>query len=397
MSNTFKSILNVFILTVAALLVSTSSSIASLTETCASATPLELDTIYRGSNARGEVFVLYVPTPGIVALDVTVPGAAMVEPKLGFLGARCSTAADPDAATVERKAARQTVAIRTAGEYYFRVAAQDPQQTLEDYKVNIRFAAAEIVEGHFEMDLGNGQGRAPVRQSDFFIDSDKVDEQQVDPDPNGFDNEPILSLFTVYDSELEKVDEQQVDPDPNGILDDTGIEKVDEQQVDPDPNGILDDTGIEKVDEQQVDPDPNGIDGKLETIVIVHEENDLAGSYCRNSKTDDHSDLTACATALSVGTTIAGQIENQWGDDADVFAIEISSPQTLLITTTGETDTFGSLRDQFGQRLASSNDSGDSTNFRIVKSLDVGLHFLVVEGARGSEGPFELTIERLDW
>lgn len=403
MSQIFKKTFAVFALIAAVLIASTSTAFASTTEDCATATPLELDSTYRGLAGEGtEIFALSIPAAGIVALDVTVPGTAQIEPKLGFLGHGCSTAADPDAATIEKSVAHQTIAFRAPGEYYIRVAAQDPRQSLGKHRVHVSFAAADVVDDFFEMDLGADHRRASVRQSDFFITTaTKVEEEEVDPDPSAAGARRILGLFTLYESTTEKVEEEEVDPDPtltaaNVLRKLTGNrvpdpQKVEEEEVDPDPTLLADGAMVldsfvmiygrtEKVEEEEVDPDP--------TLRL--------DELCRRSVSDDHGDVAACATPVAPGTAARGILADD-RDDADVFTFTLASPQTLEIATAGDGDTRGALYDSFGNRLAVDDDGGAGGNFRIVKSLGAGRYFVRVEGAGGSRAAFELTVEPLPW
>jgi hypothetical protein len=375
MSKTFIKRLDVLILILSALFLSTGTVFASATDSCASATPLELDAIYRGfADESTEFHLLNVPGAGIVALDVTVPGSAKAEPKLGFLGRSCSTAADPDAATIDKTAAHQVIAFRAAGQYYLRVAAQDPLQLLGDYKVHTRFAAAEIVDDSFETELGREGERFPVRQTDFYVDRGA---------------EPVASLFTVFSPGTQNIEDEPVDPDPNGIED---------EPVDPDPNGFAGSDFASKIEDEPVDPDPNGFQGNgrnLDTFVV--HGNGIGADLCRGYEADDHGDVTDCATPLALATSATGRIGNDWNDDVDVFSVTLAAPASLRIATRGSGDTAGSLYDRFGQRLAMDDDSGDGTNFRIAKTLESGQYFIRVEGGKGAAGSYELTAEALDW
>jgi hypothetical protein len=76
--------------------------------------------------------------------------------------------------------------------------------------------------------------------------------------------------------------------------------------------------------------------------------------------------------------------------DLDVFSFVLTRQTTVRLETRGETDTFGQLIDEAGLDLASDDNSGVDTNFRIVKTLSPGRYFLGVGSAEGSTGPYVL-------
>ena len=67
-------------------------------------------------------------------------------------------------------------------------------------------------------------------------------------------------------------------------------------------------------------------------------------------------------TKLSLGSSTAGSLE---ADEEDQFVIEMSSSGTLVVYTTGSTDTYGSILDSSGNVLASNDDGGERLNFQI--------------------------------
>ena len=99
---------------------------------------------------------------------------------------------------------------------------------------------------------------------------------------------------------------------------------------------------------------------------------------------DDHGDTRAEATDLALGGSQQGRLDDS--DDIDVFRIRTTEAGTLTVHTTGDTDTFGQLSDSDGTVLASNDDGGEATNFRIEESLGAGTYFVAVSpyGAGGS-------------
>ena len=174
----------------------------SLEPSCTGTYALELNSVARGYSAPREtnIFTLDVPTAGILALDVAVPGYAEASPKLGLLGPDCSPLTDSlRALVIERSTVHQVLAIGP-GTYHVRLAAQDPQAALGSFKLTTAFVASAALDGAL-----------------------KTDTDMVDPDPG------IAAITPSF-----KVDTDIVDPDP-GL---TWVEpsfKVDTDIVDPDP------------------------------------------------------------------------------------------------------------------------------------------------------------------
>ncbi len=118
---------------------------------------------------------------------------------------------------------------------------------------------------------------------------------------------------------------------------------------------------------------------------------------CRRHGMDDHGETPVCASRLVPGETVAAEIGNGWGDDADVFALVVSARRTFSIAASGGLDTFGGLYNRHGHRLAADDDGADGAGFRIVRTLTPGVYFVRVEGRGGAEGPYELRVETVGW
>ena len=81
------------------------------------------------------------------------------------------------------------------------------------------------------------------------------------------------------------------------------------------------------------------------------------------SNSDDHGNGIVDATTVGLSSTTAGVVDTV-GDD-DYFKIVVSSGGTLIVTTLGSTDTFGTLFDSSGEVVQEDDDTGDFTNFRV--------------------------------
>ena len=92
-----------------------------------------------------------------------------------------------------------------------------------------------------------------------------------------------------------------------------------------------------------------------------------------------------------LGTPATGMLISH--DDVDLFRLEIINPTRLIIYTTGEGYTKGSLLDDTGTRIAFDEDAGNGDNFKIFTPLlDTGLYYVDVRGYYGN-GPYTLHVD----
>ena len=104
---------------------------------------------------------------------------------------------------------------------------------------------------------------------------------------------------------------------------------------------------------------------------------------------DDHSNTSAGATRLPLGSSRAGQIEP--GGDVDYFSVQVDAAGVLTIYTTGSLDTKGVLQDGSGSTLASDDDGGDGYNFHLERSVSAGTYYIKVEAfASSSTGSYTI-------
>ena len=111
---------------------------------------------------------------------------------------------------------------------------------------------------------------------------------------------------------------------------------------------------------------------------------------------DDHGDEISSSTPATIGTPIAGIIEK--GTDDDYFSIEVTSAdlnnidlRILTATTTGTTDTVGTLYNSEGTRLKTDDNSGEGMNFSFFTHVvSPGTYYIKVEGS--SAGMYTLSI-----
>ena len=77
----------------------------------------------------------------------------------------------------------------------------------------------------------------------------------------------------------------------------------------------------------------------------------------------------------------------------DRYVLNVSEPGTLQVSTTGTTDTFGTLIGPDGRQLAEDDNSGADKNFLMTRHVTKGLHGVTVQGAqRADAGQYRLVI-----
>ena len=129
--------------------------------------------------------------------------------------------------------------------------------------------------------------------------------------------------------------------------------------------------------ELELEPEKSETNGELE---LEPEKSDACASIrplierlCdRGFDADDHGDSLSCASPIAAGRDIRGEIDNGWGDDADVFRFELSAWQTIEILAGGDITPVFTLQDDRGQSLG----TGDA---RLVRTLGPGVYFLRLE------------------
>ena len=110
-----------------------------------------------------------------------------------------------------------------------------------------------------------------------------------------------------------------------------------------------------------------------------------------NSSQDDHGNTAAQATPVILDparmATTAGQLNAP--DDVDYFTVAVSRAGTLVIETTGRTDTVGTVW-QDGAELATDDNSGASQNFQLSVPVQAGPVVIAVAGAGPQTGAYTL-------
>ena len=97
---------------------------------------------------------------------------------------------------------------------------------------------------------------------------------------------------------------------------------------------------------------------------------------------DDHGDVSATASLLSLGSPLVGRING--ASDKDLFRLDFPGQATVELRTSGQTDTRGELLDSTGARLVSDDNSGPGDNFQLAADLEPGIYYVQVDGAPGA-------------
>ncbi len=119
---------------------------------CAETRYSDINSALRGHgdpSVERQCFESHLPSSGLLMLEVSVPNGAQAEPRLELLGRLCDGwQANPENLDYQaRLAAHLLVEISAAGNYLFCVAAEDPAQTLDDYKLVNGFVSSGLEKG----------------------------------------------------------------------------------------------------------------------------------------------------------------------------------------------------------------------------------------------------------
>ncbi len=139
------------------------------------------------------------------------------------------------------------------------------------------------------------------------------------------------------------------------------------------------------------------IGGLLAAIAAVAGLLVSSGAATGQLTIDDHGNDRATATAISVGTPLAGSIDP--GSDEDFFRLVLSDPTSVDIYTTGNLDTVGQLQDSDGNEISASDDIdffASLLNFQINARLDAGTYYVKVrsyrDGVNALTGSYQLSV-----
>lgn len=92
---------------------------------------------------------------------------------------------------------------------------------------------------------------------------------------------------------------------------------------------------------------------------------------------DDHGDSRGTATLVSKPSSTPSFLSE---GDVDYFRIDVTTRGSYTFSTSGYTDTYGTLYDISGFYITENDDSGPDSNFQIRRTLDPGTYYLAVDG-----------------
>ena len=105
---------------------------------------------------------------------------------------------------------------------------------------------------------------------------------------------------------------------------------------------------------------------------------------------DGEQDLPSTARAIPAGGTVAAALDE--AGDIDYWRVAIPSYGTLIVETTGDADTVGALEDEHGSALATDDDGGAGSNFRIERNVEPGTYYIRVAGTDDGVGDYVLRV-----
>ncbi|MCB4781770.1 MAG: PPC domain-containing protein, partial [Sulfurovum sp.] len=114
-------------------------------------------------------------------------------------------------------------------------------------------------------------------------------------------------------------------------------------------------------------------------VKVKHSSASSIGHYTLISQfiSDDYGDTRSTAKPINPNSTTQGRIEVD--GDVDFFKIQIHSRGTLVVKTTGLTDTYGTLLNANGHQIASDDNGSAYSNFKISKSVTAGTYYVKVK------------------
>ena len=117
----------------------------------------------------------------------------------------------------------------------------------------------------------------------------------------------------------------------------------------------------------------------------------IAVTVASGPSSDDHGNMPATATFIGANSSTDGTLEQ--GGDVDYFRFVVSARTTLTVESTGNTDTVGRLEASDGSVLASNDDGGSGSNFRIREEVSAGTYYIQVRGYSPDDaGPYTLVV-----
>ena len=122
--------------------------------------------------------------------------------------------------------------------------------------------------------------------------------------------------------------------------------------------------------------------------VRVHSSGRATGGYTLHLRGDVHGNSRASATRVALPSATTGTIDP--GRDTDWFRFEVPATGVVVMESSSELDTLGTLFDASGNRIVQDDDGGDELNFRIERTLDAGTYYVRVHSYQTATGGYTL-------
>ena len=155
-----------------------------------------------------------------------------------------------------------------------------------------------------------------------------------------------------------------------------------------DPSIVLPNSG----DISRGDVSGDGLVDMADAVLLLRYLSDPSDPALPPGIGQEPDDTLAGATEVSLGSSTAGMLS---AGDVDYFVIEISDSGTLVVSTTGSVDTYGSILDGSGNVLAGDDDGGEDRNFRVSVPVSAGTYYIEVKGWGSDIGDYTLDVQGL--
>ncbi len=325
---------------------------------CHDAIPLDLGAKAEFLGGSIELHYLTLPSAGLLTLDLVRQSPGSSTPDTEF---QRVDKVEGSAIIVSQSPTHLILAVEGPEILTLRTYSPTP------FRLLTHFEAARVVKEDLFSDLGS---TLLVRTRFFNLPTLPLSEpEEVDTDP---DKSPSAQGSLL-------VDLIHLSPQPAA---------TEPAEVDPDPDSPLSTHPVQLLDRLQ----PVARILRPQVLSL-----DLSCETARLQTGDDHSDSFTCPTPIPGNLAIAGtlgfsHLGSSSDPDQDMFRINVPKLTTVEVFTTGPTDTFLTLHDSSGKRLAADDDGAIGTNSRIVITLAPGQYVVRVAGAGGAEGPYQLQV-----
>ena len=110
-----------------------------------------------------------------------------------------------------------------------------------------------------------------------------------------------------------------------------------------------------------------------------------------STSVDDYGNTPALAFDVGLQSTTAGRLEA--GGDIDCFRLTVGTTGVLTISTTGQTDTYGTLQNAAALVYAQNDDGANDRNFSLSSIVPPGTYYVVLKGfSAATTGAYSLQV-----